>query len=95
MGRDITTKEEVTAHEPPHRFDVKSRDLPVSYEIHHTLELEDDARTRLRVDVDVKIGTMMRIAAQPALKAAERELRNDFERLKELLEADGASERGT
>lgn len=86
MGRDITTKEEVTTYEPPHRFDVKSRSAPVDYEIHHRLDSEGSG-TRLRVDVEVKVGTMMRIAAQPALKAAERELRGDFERLKELLEA--------
>ncbi len=85
MGRDVETKDEVTAYEPPHRFDVKSRSAPVKYEIHHRLEPVDGG-TRLRVDVDVKVGTMMRIAAQPALKAAERELRGDFERLKDLLE---------
>lgn len=86
MGRDVTTKDEVTAYEPPHRFDVKSRTAPVQYEIHHTLQPAGSG-TQLRVDVDVKVGTMMRIAAQPALKAAERELRGDFERLKDMLEA--------
>jgi carbon monoxide dehydrogenase subunit G len=86
MGRDISTRDQITAFEPGRRFDVKSLDAPVTYEIHHTLE-PHDAGTRLRVEVDVKVGTMMRIAAQPALKAAERELRSDFERLKELLEA--------
>jgi carbon monoxide dehydrogenase subunit G len=91
MGRDITTRDQITAYEPARRFDVKSLDAPVKYEIHHTLE-PSNGGTRVRVDVDVKVGTMMRIAAQPALKAAERELRADFERLKEQLEA---SARGT
>ena len=91
MGRDIETKDEVTAYEPPRRFDLKSRGGPVSYEIHHAL-VPRNGGTRVRVDVDVKIGTMMRIAAQPMLKAAERELRSDFERLRELVEA---SARGT
>src|SRR5918911_1194715 len=79
MGRDIETKDEVTAYEPPRRFDLESRGGPVSYEIHHTLEPRD-AGTRVLVEVDVKVGTMMRIAAQPMLKAAERELRSDFQR---------------
>ena len=91
MGREVTTKDEVVTYEPPHRFDLKSLSAPVQYEIQHRLE-QTAAGTRLRIDVDVKVGTVMRIAAQPALKAAERELRGDFERLKELLET---SARGT
>lgn len=86
MGREIATKDEVTTYEPPHRFDLKSRGGPVAYEIHHTLAARD-AGTRLRVEVDVKVGTMMRLAAQPMLKAAEREMRGDFDRLKDLVEA--------
>lgn len=91
MGRDVATKDEVTAYDPPHRFDLKSVAAPVSYEIHHTIEARD-AGTRLRVEVNVRVGTMMRIAAQPMLKAAERELRGDLERLKAIVEA---SARGT
>ncbi|MFL5966703.1 MAG: SRPBCC family protein [Gaiellaceae bacterium] len=85
MGRDIKTTDEVTAYEPPRRFDVKSRGGPVAYEIHHVLE-PDGTGTRLRVDVDVQVGAMMRLVAQAPLKAAERELRSDFERLKQLVE---------
>jgi carbon monoxide dehydrogenase subunit G len=85
MGRDIETKDEVTAYDPPRRFDVKSRGAPVSYEIHHILE-PSGTGTRLRVDVDVRVGSMMRLVAQAPLKVAERELRSDFERLKQLVE---------
>lgn len=93
MGRESETKDEVITYEPPQRFDVTSRTAPVKYDIHHSLEAAGGG-TRLRVSVDVKVGMMVRIAAQPLLKAAERELRGDFERLRELLEA-GASARGT
>jgi carbon monoxide dehydrogenase subunit G len=86
MGRDVKTRLEVTAYEPPRRFAVESRGGPVSYSIHHSLE-PSPAGTRLHVEVDAKIGGMMRIAAQGPLKMAEREFRADFERLKHLLES--------
>lgn len=85
MGRDVQTKDEVTVYEPPRRFDLRSRGGPVAYEIHHTLA-PDGSGTRLRVEVDVKVGRMMRLVAEAPIRAAERELRSDFERLKALAE---------
>ena len=92
-GRDVRTELEVVTYQPPHRFDVKSRGGPVSFAIDHTLEAADGG-TRLRVEVSVKVGGVMSIAAQGPLKLAEREFRNDFARLKEILEGE-ASEPGT
>jgi carbon monoxide dehydrogenase subunit G len=89
MGRDLATTDEVTAYERPTRFEVKSRGGPVAYEIRHVLAAADGG-TRLRIEVDVKVSTVMRIAAQPALKAAERELKDDFKRLKEMVETGAA-----
>jgi uncharacterized protein YndB with AHSA1/START domain len=86
LGRDVRTELEVTAYEPPRRFDVRSRSGPVSFAIRHTLS-PSLRGTSLRAEVEVKVGTMMRIAAQGPLKVAEREFRGDFARLKELLEA--------
>lgn len=90
LGRDVRTELEVTAYEPPRRFDVQSRGGPVAFTIRHTLA-PNDGGTRLRAEVDVKLGAMMRIAAQGPLKLAEREFRGDFERLKKLLEDAAAS----
>jgi carbon monoxide dehydrogenase subunit G len=84
MGRDVTTHLEVTALERPRRFDLKSRGGPISFEIHHVLEPVQRG-TRLRIEVDFKLGAMVRIAARPMLKPAEREFHADFERLEELL----------
>jgi carbon monoxide dehydrogenase subunit G len=92
LGRDVRTELEVTAYEPPQRFDVRSRGGPISFSIRHTLEPATEG-TRLRAEVDVKLGTMMRLAAQGPLKMAEREFRGDFVRLKELLEATPSVER--
>jgi len=84
-GRDVRTELEVVTYQPPHRFDVKSRGGPVSFEIRHALE-PTNGGTRLEVEVAVNVGAMMRIAAQALLKVAEREFRSDFMRLKEILE---------
>jgi uncharacterized protein YndB with AHSA1/START domain len=85
LGRDVRTELEVTDYRPPERFVLASRGGPVSFSIDHRLAATGD-ETRLDVEVDVKVGAMMRIAAQGPLKVAEREFRQDFERLKELLE---------
>jgi len=85
MGRDVKTESEVTTYDPPRRFDLRSRAGPATYSIRHTLE-PSNGRTRLRVEVDVKIGGMMRFAAQGPLKMAEREFRSDFQRLRTILE---------
>ena len=86
MGRDVKTEVEVTGYEFPERFDLRSHGGPVSYEIHHELT-RVGAETRLHVRANVKVGAMMRIAAQGPLKMAEREFRADFQRLKDILEA--------
>jgi uncharacterized protein YndB with AHSA1/START domain len=86
-GRDVRTELEVVTYEPPRRFDVESRGGPVSFAIHHTLEPRNGG-THLAVDVNVKIGAMMRIAAAGPLKVAEREFRSDFQHLKEVLETE-------
>jgi uncharacterized protein YndB with AHSA1/START domain len=85
IGREVRTELEVARYEPPERFDVVSRGGPVSFSIRHDLA-EASGGTRLHVDVDVKVGAMMRLAAQGPLKLAEREFRDDFRRLKEILE---------
>jgi uncharacterized protein YndB with AHSA1/START domain len=84
-GRDVRTTLEVVTYDVPTRFDVESRSGPVSFRIRHTLD-RANAGTNLAVDVEVKIGAMMRIAAAGPLKLAEREFRTDFQRLKEILE---------
>jgi uncharacterized protein YndB with AHSA1/START domain len=63
MGREVKTESEVTAYDPPRRFDLRSRAGPASYVIRHTFE-PIGTGTRLNVVVDVKISGMMRIAAQ-------------------------------
>jgi uncharacterized protein YndB with AHSA1/START domain len=85
MGRELATQIDVTTYEPPRRFELTSREGPVAFEIRHVLEPADGG-TRVHVEVDFKLGAMIGLAARPLLKAAEREFRADFERLKRILE---------
>ena len=91
LGRDLRTELEVTAYDPPRRFDVHSHGGPAAFAIRHTLVPSADG-TRLRAEVDVTLSRMMRFAAHGPLKIAEREFRGDFARLKQLLEATPAAE---
>ena len=85
MGREPDTELEVTVYEPPRRFDLRSRGGPVSFDIRHVLEPAEDG-TRVHAEVDFKLGAMIRLAARPLLKPAEREFHDDFERLKRTIE---------
>jgi uncharacterized protein YndB with AHSA1/START domain len=86
FGREYRVVHEVTAFEPPHRFDVQSVESPLPLTVSHTLE-PSGGGTHLEVVGEAKPKGMLRFAAGAAAKAAEGEFRRDFERLKELLES--------
>jgi polyketide cyclase/dehydrase/lipid transport protein len=90
QGRSAEVELEVTAYDPPTRFELKSLRGPVSYELWHGLR-PSDGGTRLHVGVAFKFGALMRVASKAFIKPAEREFQKDFERLKEMLEAGAAS----
>ena len=90
QGRSAEMELEVTAYDPPSRFDLRSLHGPVSYELRHGFRPADGG-TRLHVEVTFRFGALMRVAAKAFLKPAEREFQRDFERLKEMLEAGAAS----
>jgi uncharacterized protein YndB with AHSA1/START domain len=85
MGREFHVVHEVTAYDPPHRFDVESVEGPMPLTIRHTLE-PSGGGTHLEVVVDAQPKGMLRFAAGGIAKTGEAELRRDFEHLKELLE---------
>jgi uncharacterized membrane protein len=86
QGRDVEAELEVTQYDPPRSLDLKSLRGPVSYEIHHAFR-PSNGGTRLDVQVDFKFGALIRVAAKAFMKPAEREFQKDFERLKQILEA--------
>jgi uncharacterized protein YndB with AHSA1/START domain len=86
MGREFHVVHEVTAYDPPHRFDLQSVEGPIPLSVSHTLE-PSGGGTLLEVVGEGKPRGMLRFAGAGIAKTAEAEFRRDFEKLKELLEA--------
>jgi uncharacterized protein YndB with AHSA1/START domain len=86
LGREYRVVHEVTAYDPPHRFDVRSVEGPFPLSVTHTLE-PSGGGTRLDVVGEANPKGVLRFAAGGIAKTAEAEFRRDFDRLKELLEA--------
>ena len=88
MGREIETELEVTACDPPRRLTLKALGGPVPFTVDHQL-VEEAGSTLLHVVGEAKPGTFMKLAEPMIARTAEQELRRDFARLKEQLEAEG------
>jgi len=86
LGREYKVVHEVTAYDPPQRFDVRSVEGPIPLSVRHTLE-PSGGGTRLEAVGEANPKGLLRFAAGGVAKTAEAEFRRDFERLKELLEA--------
>lgn len=85
MGRTATLELEVTAFERDRRFDVRTTNAPVRFEIRHSFEAAGGG-TVLRAHGEAKLGGALRLAAGMARRQAEGQFRKDFERLKAVLE---------
>ena len=86
LGREFRVVNEVTAYDPPHRFDLRSVEGPLPLGVSHVLE-PSGGGTHLEVVGEARPKGVLRLAAGGVAKSAEAEFRRDFERLKELLEA--------
>jgi uncharacterized membrane protein len=88
LGREVENELEVTAYDPPRRFALAGRSGPVPLSVDHEL-VEDDGKTILHVHAQAEPGALFKLAEPMIKRTAEQELRADFERLKERLEAGG------
>ncbi len=86
MGRRLETRIEVTELAAPSRFSIKTTGGPVNFNVTHHLEPSGDG-TRMRIEGEGEAGGALRLGGGMAVKAAERELRKSFERLKSILES--------
>jgi uncharacterized membrane protein len=85
LGRTADVELEVTASEPDRRFDVRSVTGPVRFVIRHSFEPAGEG-TLVRLEAVAKVGGVLRFAAAMAQHEAQRHLRADLARLKEVLE---------
>lgn len=86
LGREGRTELEVTVFEPARRLTLRSLSGPVKVNVDHRLEPRGDG-TILSVVAEAEPGSLMKLAEPVLARQARRELRSDFERLKELLES--------
>jgi uncharacterized protein YndB with AHSA1/START domain len=86
LGKEVHNELEVTAFDPPRRLTLKALKGPVRFTVDHRLA-ETNGSTRLDVVAEGKAGRLMRLGEPVLARQAEQELRGDFARLKELLEA--------
>lgn len=89
LGREIENELEVTQFEPGRRLTLKAVKSPVPFTVDHQLVEEDGGgSTFLHVIAEGNPGSFMKLAKPMLKRHAERELRRDFEHLKERLELD-------
>ena len=88
MGRELENELEVTAFERPRQLTLKALGGPVPFTVDHQL-VDDDGSTLLHVVAEAKTGTFMKLAEPMLARTAEQEMRRDFDRLEEQLEAEG------
>ncbi len=85
LEREAHTVLEVSAFDPPRRLTLRTISGPVKVDIDHRLETHGDG-TLLHVVAEADPGLMVGFAKPLLERQAKREVRGDFDRLKELLE---------
>ena len=85
LGRRARSAVEVTEYEPERVFTLHGISGPVRFTFRHRLE-EDDGETRLHVEAEADPAGVGRFMRPVIERAAEHELKNDFARLKRILE---------
>jgi carbon monoxide dehydrogenase subunit G len=83
FGRELQTTFEILDEEQPRLFTLRAVDSPVSFTVRHELAPAGGG-TRLTVTAE---GDVPGFAAGLLARRAEKQIRKDFERLKEILEA--------
>ena len=90
LGRRVQATLEATEYETGRLFALKTVSGTVAIDIRHLFE-PFDGGTRIRVLAEGNPGRLGRLGGRFVRRAAERELRADFARLKHLLEGGGSN----
>jgi carbon monoxide dehydrogenase subunit G len=86
LGRKIESTTEFVEYDPPRALGIKVSAGPIPFRIRHTLEAAGDG-TRVAVHAEGEPGRFFKLAEPIVARTAERQIRNDFETLKDLLES--------
>jgi len=82
LGRELRTSLEIVEQDPPRLFTLRALNSPVPFTVRHELEPAGDG-TRLTV---VAQGEVPGFASGLVARRAEKQFRNDFARLRQILE---------
>ena len=85
LGRRMDTVVEVTAYEPGRAFSLKVVDGPIPFEARQTLE-PVEGRTKIDAVIEGEPGGFFKLAEPLVVRAVARELANNLETLKDILE---------
>ena len=83
LGHELNTTLEIVEREEPRLFTLRALDTPVPFTVRHELEPVNGG-TRLTITAE---GDVPGFAARLLVRRAEKQLRKDFVRLKEILES--------
>jgi len=88
LGRKIDSTVEFTEYEPPRTLGLKVSSVPIPFRVRQTLEPAGEG-TRVVVHAEGEPGGFFKLAEPIVARAAERQMKGDFETLKDLLEGGG------
>jgi carbon monoxide dehydrogenase subunit G len=86
LGREVDSELEVVAYEPPARLTLRSLGGPVNFTVDHELAAKGGG-TELTFVAEAQPRGALRLAEPVLARTAEQQFRQDFDRLKELLES--------
>lgn len=90
LGRRMETELEVTEYEPDRRFGLRVVSGPVPFSVTQVLEPRDGG-TRLSFIGEGEPGGFFKLAEPIVARVAERQFKNDFETMKDILEGNAAA----
>ena len=90
LGRRMETELEVTEYEPDRRFGLRAVSGPVPFSVTQVLEPRDGG-TRLSFIGEGEPGGFFKLAEPIVARVAERQFKNDFETMKDILEGSAAA----
>ena len=90
LGRRMETELEVTEYEPDRRFGLRAVSGPVPFSVTQVLEPRDGG-TRLSFIGEGEPGGFFKLAEPIVARVAERQFKNDFETMKDILESSAAA----
>jgi uncharacterized protein YndB with AHSA1/START domain len=90
LGRRMETELEVTEYESGRRFGLRAASGPVPFSVTQMLEPRDGG-TRLIVVGEGEPGGFFKLAEPIVARVAEREFKNDFKTMKDILEGSSST----